>query len=403
MIYSIKTPHNHPQGKIFSWMTLTLALGVGLSIPIFPNFVKSILLTDSGTSIFYSAMAALMLLGALASSFIFKKIHRTTIAQTSFLLSAMAFLLFTFITDIVPLSVLNTIKVCFLLFASMSLALFVRDFAKTQNLGKTEGMYFKYQNIGAFIGLLAGGFLAAKFGYEIIFILSAVILIAGSAYFYAKYSIQNHPAIINRKHIPTTTIFKNIKLYFSNKERVKAYFVTFTEMSWFCFRRLYIPLYVAMSGYMESLTGLVMALGIIPYILLEVKVGEYADKKGIRLPISTGFLIIALILLIIFICPYPFVNFTLLVLANIGASFVEPLQDYYLFKNLPPEQEDNLYGIFMTADPIASFIVPALGAGILFFLPFNYLFLIFGILLMLASFLFWKKLRNNVSNSADLL
>ena len=39
----------------------------------------------------------------------------------------------------------------------------------------------------------------------------------------------------------------------------------------------------------------------------------------------------------------------------------------------------------MTADPIAFFMTPAIGALVLFYLPFHYLFLVFGLIMFTAS------------------
>lgn len=382
MLRKIRTHHKHKEGRIFSWVVLIMSFGVGLTLPIFPNFVKSILKTDTSVSLFYSAMALVMFLAAILSTIVFKKVERTTITKISLLVSGIVFLSLIFVSKITELAILNTIKVWFNLFLLMALSLFVRDFAKEKELGEEEGVFYKFNNIGYFAGPLLGGFLAIYFDYEFVFILTAAILIIGLVYFYHKHIIQKHPAIINRKKTPASKIFHNLKEYFFNKERTKIFIITTLLMIWVGFRRLYIPLYVISAGFEESMTGIILAFGIIPLILLEVAVGKYADKKGIKIPISVGFLIIALCLTIIFLSQNIWLNFVLLIICSIGAALIEPLQEYHLFKNLPKEKEDDLYGIYMTADPIAYFLAPALGALILLFLPFNYLFIIFGILML---------------------
>ncbi|MFA6992751.1 MAG: MFS transporter [Candidatus Gracilibacteria bacterium] len=393
-MHKIKTHHQHPEGKIFAWMALLLYLGISFIFPIFPNFVKQIVKQDDYVSLFYAAMAIMILLAAIASTIVFKKIDRAKITKWGFFISGITFFLLIFISRITELTVIRTIQVCVNLFILMSISLFVRDFATSRNLGEKEGQYYKYSNIGVFFGPLIGGFVAANLGYELTFIMAAVILFCGFGYFYGKHSLENNPAIITLPKMKTSSFIKNIKDNFSSPGRVRAYFITLILTLWFGFRNLYIPLYIVEQGFLENVSGIVMALSIIPFILLEVGVGKYAEKKGIRMPISIGFLIIGIDLLLVFICPFSIVNFGLLILGNIGASFIEPLQEYTLFKNLPKEDEDRIYGVHMTANPIGFFLAPAIGGIILTMLSFEYIFLFFGIIMLFASGVFWLKLQH---------
>ncbi len=390
----IRTPHQNVDGKIFSWMVLILGIGVGLTVPIFPNYVKTILDTDSAVSIFYAVMAVISLIGSLLSTILFTRFQRTSILKASFIISSAAFFFLIFVTSIFELSFLNTIRAWFILFLSITLSLFVRDFAKSKNLGAQEGLFFKYSNIGIFLGPLIGGFLGASGSYEVVFIFAALVLLFGLFYFYTKHIIEKHPAIIEKKQ-SKTSLLKNARDFFKDKDRTFAYLMALNLMIWVQFKRIYAPLYVIATGYLSSVTGLIYSLGILPYIFLEVKVGEYADKKGIKLPVSLGFLIIAISMFLIFVSPFPILNFLLLIVANIGGAFIEPIQESYLFKNLPKEDEERLYGIYMTYDSVSFFLAPAIGALVLAFLSFNYLFLIFAILALFAALASHLNLKNS--------
>ncbi len=382
----IKTHFNHPTGKIFSKMAFINSFAIGMILPIFPNFVKSILNTEYAVSLFYSCMALVMFIGAIASTVVFKKVERTTITKASLLISGLIFFLLTFVTQIYELAFLQSVRICFNLFLLMTISLFIRDFTKVEKLGEQEGLSYRASALGFLFGPLIGGFLANKFSYEFVFVLTSMILFLGLIYFYHLHIIQKHPAIINNRKISKTKLHQNIREFFKKKNLRKAYIIAFSFMLWISFKRLYIPLYILLSGYIESLTGIILALSIIPLILLEVKVGQYADKKGVRLPISLGFFIMGLIFIITFLNPNPLINFFLLASINIGGAMIEPLQEYYLFENLTKDKEEDLYGIYMTADPVAFFITPVIGAMVLFYLPFNYLFLVFGLIMFSVSF-----------------
>ncbi|MFA5947452.1 MAG: MFS transporter [Candidatus Gracilibacteria bacterium] len=395
-MHKIKTPHDSKHGKIFSWMVLILGFSTSLIYPIFPNYIKEIVKTDQNVSWFYASMAIAMLVGALLSTMIFKKIARTKITTWGFFFSIFIFFGFVFVTRLHELSFLAVLHVWIKLFLLMSLSLFVRDFSRMKDLGEEEGYYYKFNNIGLFIGPLIGGFLAALLNYEIIFIFSAIVSFIGLIYFYHQHIYVKHPALIKEEiNIHQPNIISNIKEFFTERNRILSYFITLTMMTFLGFRNLYIPLYVVSQGYLESVSGIILALGVLPLILLEVKVGKYADKKGLRLPISFGFLIMGITLILIALSPYILLNFVLLILSNIGMALVEPLQEDLLFKNLSKEKENNLYGVYMTADPVGFFISSAFGALILIFLNFNALFFAFGILTLLSCIASLKLIKES--------
>lgn len=391
----IATNHKNSKGRIFSWLSLMYGFSMGLFIPIFPGIVKGILLTEEKVSLFYVFLSVIMFLSAITSTIILRKFKRTLVAQGCFILWAVSFLLLMFADKVPALALygalINWIKILLII----SIALFVRDFAKKENLGHEEGVFYKFNNIGYLIGPVLGGYIGTKFGNNYVFIFSAMISMLAFFYFYRKHVIQKHAALADIEIQPTQNVFKNTKEYFLDSDRVKAYFNTVILVIWFSFKNLYVPLYILLSGYQENTTGLVLSIGILPFILLEVKVGEYADRYGLRLPISTGFFIMGLSLIGVFISPYPILNFGLVIMGNIGASLVEPLAELYAMESIPKDKEDRLYGIYKTADPIAYFLTAGMGALTLIFLPFNWLFLVFGTILMITAFLNVKFLRGH--------
>lgn len=393
-MHKIKTHHKHKEGKILAWITLMIQFNFGLTLPIFPNFVKTIVGSDFNVSIFFAAMAITIFFGALISTTIFKKIERTLITKASLLILSISSFFLVFTTRVHALALLSSIQMVLGLFLVMVLALFVRDFAKAKNLGAEEGRHYKYFNIGLLLGPLVGGFTASTFGYESTFMISSLCFLLTFIFFNHLHLIYKHPAIIEAKLEIKGNTLTNVKAFFGDIDRAKAYMIATTLMLWVGVKRIYIPLYIAFAGYLESLTGLMLAVSIIPFILLESKVGEYADKHGIHKPLATGFFIMAACLIFAGLSPFHFLNLIILIVVSFGAALVEPLQEYYLFKHLKKEEEDNLYGIYMTADPISYFLAPSIGALIILFLPFQYIFLTFGILILSMGAFSLVKVRS---------
>ncbi len=393
-MHKIRTPHRHKDGKIFSWLVLSIGLGMGMVSTVMPNFVKTIVKTDSLVSVFYIFIAITALVGSVISTIIFRKFNRTAIMKWGFFIAALALFMFIFVTSITQLSIIETARSWVILFLLIALALFVRDFASSGELAQQEGRYYRFMNIGFFIGPLIGGFLGARFNHDGVFILASFVFIIGLLYFSFKHVIKEHPAIVNaQKRTNKIEFFLNVKKFFENGGRTKAYLIRMFLTFWFGFERVYVPLYVISSGYLENMTGVIFALELIPYILLEVAIGKYADKFGPKAPVALGFTIMVVALIGIFFSPYPILNFALLLVANLGGSFIEPLQEFVLFKHLPKEEEESLYGVYLTADNIAFVLAPLLGLTILFFFPFKWIFLGMAAALTIPAILFYKTLK----------
>lgn len=384
-MHKIRTNHKHLEARVFAYMALLLGIGVSMLYPIFPNFVKTILKNDQLVSFYYAIMALTSLAAGLATTILFRKVTRTAITKSGLFILGIVYFTLIFTTRFSELAFLHSAKVIFELILLTALGLFVRDYANAKDLGKEEGYYYRYQNMGYLVGPFIGGFLAVNFDYEFVFLIAATIIFSSLGYFYHLHVVQKHPAIITQNKQTTHELISNIRAFFSNKNCAKGYLFNVFSMMWITFKRIYIPLFVIAQGYLESVSGILLSLAILPYILVEVKVGEYADKHGIQLPITYGLIIIGTFLTLSFFSPYTLLSFLFLLLANIGGAFLEPLGDYFIFKNSDKKSEEKLYGIYMTGDPISYFLTMACGGLILTFLPFNYLFLVFGILMFIGA------------------
>ncbi|MBI4232584.1 MFS transporter [Candidatus Peregrinibacteria bacterium] len=381
----IRTPHQHSEGKVFAWLSLSLGFANGLIAPVFPGFVKDILKSDQLTSIFFFSTAIVMLIACISSTIVFRKINRTALTKVSIIALGFALFFLIFVTDVIKLALTTAVIIWFDMFLVIAIGLFVRDFSRSKGLGREEGVHYKFQNIGIFFGPFIGGFISARLSQELSFITAAAMVFSTFAYFLHKELIDKNPIILNAKKVSPEIVFKNFKIFFSNSHRIKSYFVTLGYMTWVRFVRIYVPLYVIAEGYLDSMSGLILALSILPAIFLEVKIGEYGDKSGMKMPIVYGFTIIGLSAILIFVNPIPLINFILIITAGLGAAMIEPMQEPMLFKALPAKDEDQLYGVYMTADSIAYFLAPAIAALALLFAPLKSLFLIFGLLMIFMA------------------
>lgn len=393
MFYKIRTHDQHPLGRFFAWMSLIVAVGTCLVSPVLPNFLKSVVQSDENVSLFFSFLAMVTLIGGLSSGFIFKRVERTTVMKWSLGILAFSTLVVIFVTEFVSIAILLALKIFLELLLQIVLALFIRDFSKANNLGKEESLRFRFQNIGALVGLLLGGFLASQLNFETVFIGESLVALFGLAYFHKKHIVDKHPAIINSKKVTENSFLKNLKAFFTNAERRKIYLISIAYMLWISFKYLYIPLYVANSNYLPNMAGLILALAMIPAIVFEIKTGEFGKTYTPRKVITFGFCIIGLMLTIIFFSPWPLLNFGLLAITSTGAGLIEPLKEAYFLENTSVKDEDDFYGVYCTSDPLSNFLMPIIGVTTLFFLPFKFVFLVFGLIMLAAAVFAWTSLK----------
>jgi len=115
----------------------------------------------------------------------------------------------------------------------------------------------------------------------------------------------------------------------------------------------------------------------------------------LKRPIAAGFFILAACVLAVKLSPYFLLSALFLILANIGSSFIEPLRDIYFFNNVSKDEEDDLYGIYTTSEPLAKFIGPSLIATCFLFMPFEWVYVVFaGIFLIGGLFTLRLKTAN---------
>ena len=134
-----------------------------------------------------------------------------------------------------------------------------------------------------------------------------------------------------------------------------------------------------------------------PFVILQFPLGEISDKYlGEKEILTAGFLITGLsTILLAFIDKPDFITWTaVLFTTRIGACAIEVMNETYFFKKISAKDSD-IMGFFRNANPIAYMIAPISASTILYFVGFNYLFLILGII-MLSGIYFSLSIKDTL-------
>ena len=126
------------------------------------------------------------------------------------------------------------------------------------------------------------------------------------------------------------------------------------------------PIVIIESGFSKDTLGLVLTLGIIPYIILTEIIGRAVRKYGKNIWLILGFASFAVLAAAAtLIGGYPLL--AIFVLWQFSGAFMEPVHDLLFFDNVSPTQQTRFYGVFRTSVNLPNIIAPVLAAGCITF------------------------------------
>ena len=274
------------------------------------------------------------------------------------------------------------------------LPLFISDFSKGVGMEKLNARFHLWANVGALVAPVFAMTIVSHFAgnYRIPFLAAGMIYFSG-VLFFKHFGIVQEDKVLKPVSVHKTLRVLRIgmKSFFSKKGMSRAYMVNFGFYALRAMRLLYVPIVVIESGFSNKTLGIVLSLGIIPYIIIESFIGKWMKKYGIRLWLTLGFLLFALCS---FVATFAS-GYTLLVifiLWQIPGAFMEASHDLLFFNGMPRKEQARFYGIFRTSVNVPSVIAPILGAiCIALFGTTSAVWLITGIVGVLSTIILWSK------------
>lgn len=253
-----------------------------------------------------------------------------------------------------------------LLFISTLLPLFMSDFAGKDGIAKISGRYYMWANAGALLSPMIAMVLADKFGMRSTFFVGAIIYGLGW-YIFRHYKIIQEDRQI-KKINPRRTIksmWRETIKYFKRPELNRAYWVNFGYYAMKALRSLYVPIIIIESGFSKDVLGLVLTIGIIPYVVLSEPIGRIAKKYGhfaTKAGLSFGFLSFSAAAFALFFAD-GITMLVLFVLWQISGTFQEALHNMVFFDATKKSEQGRFFGIFNTSMNLPRFIIPLVGAA----------------------------------------
>jgi len=247
--------------------------------------------------------------------------------------------------------------------------------------GSIRGTYLTLTNIMIVIAPLTISFLAKNNDYSLIYIISALLMIP----LYLTIKKFKYVEQVKVHHIK---VRETISQYIKNKDLYNI-FISHTLLQLFYgFMVIYTPLYLSKYiGFTWAEMGIIFTIMLLPFVIFEAPVGELEDEiYGEKEFLTIGFLIMGVATLIIsFVTAKSFwIWAIILFITRIGASLVEVSTESYFFKQVGKEQTD-IVGLFRISRPLALILSPIIATVALQFIPFQYMFIIVGALMVLGT------------------
>lgn len=264
----------------------------------------------------------------------------------------------------------------------LTVDILIEHFSNKKTEGTTRGLFLTLYNLAFLIAPFIAGILVDKVGFRGPYLVAGFFVVCMTYFFMHEFKgLEFFPKKNNKGFV------RNFISLFKKKDLRDVYLVTFSLNFFFALMTIYMPIYLSQNmGFSWQEIGAIFAIMHLPYVLLEIPWGKLADNiLGEKEIMGAGVIIIGLCTVAIgFITSNEFwVWASALSLTRIGASMVQVTTESYFFKKIK-NSDTNKISVFRNSTPIAMLIGPAIASILLSVVNLSQLFIILGILVLLA-------------------
>lgn len=355
---------NKVNGFSFANLGLFTGFADGIYNAVYSLVILEIFRSSAIVGIYVAIYSVFCFLVGLFANEIFRRFSKVKVFYFAMLMIAVCYAMMSF--SILPRTfiILDYTTGFAITLTSVLIPLFMSDFSEKVGMARLNARYHLWLNIGAFFAPMVAVLIANKFGNRAAFMGSAIIYLLGWFVFRLFRIVQqdkNVKPVSPRKTI--RALMRNTKQFFQAPGMLRAYLVNFGYYSLRALRVLYVPILVIENGFSKDTLGIVLTLGIIPYLFMSEIMGRLVRRFGKTIWLVIGFGSFAILsALAIFVTGVPLL--AIFVAWQISGAFMEPVHDLLFFDTASTKaQQTKYYGVFRTSSNLPNIIVPTLGAG----------------------------------------
>jgi MFS family permease len=349
----------------FSFANLGIFTGFadGIYNAVYSLVILSIFQNSAIVGIYVAIYSVFCMITALFAHEIFRQFSKVKVFYFSLLMLVVCYAMMGF--SVLPRTfiVLDYTSGFAITMTAMLIPLFMSDFAGNAGMARLNSRYHLWTNIGALFAPMLAVMVATKFGNRSAFFLSSAIYLGAWVFFKYFHLSQAQRQIkpVNPRRT-VRALWRNAMAFFRTPGMLRAYTVNFGFYSLRAMRYLYVPIVVIENGFSKDTLGLVLTLGIIPYLLLSDVMARLVRKFGKKIWLVLGFGSFAAFSVWATVAT-GFPVLVIFVLWQISGAFMEPVHDLLFFDNTPKNQQAKFYGVFRTSVNFPNVIAPIVGAA----------------------------------------
>ncbi|MCR4334509.1 MAG: MFS transporter [Patescibacteria group bacterium] len=277
---------------------------------------------------------------------------------------------------IAPLFVANFVVIGLIFF---TLDIFLENQSEDIHTGGIRGMYLTVANSAWILSPMIVGMLIGINDYKKIY-LSAIILLIPLIYFLQTNFKKFKDPIYD--HLSIKNTFSKI---LRNKNYYRIFLSSILLNFFYAWMVIYMPIYLHQYvGFNWKEIGIIFTIMLLPFVILEMPLGNIADKKlGEKEILSIGFIITALATISISLITVKNIWLWALVLfmTRVGASMIEVMNETYFFKKIDG-RSSSILSFFRITRPTAYVVAPLIASSTFLFIDYRYSFIVLGIIIL---------------------
>lgn len=381
LLRKIHGPHPPTSMIKLSLIFFIVSLSAAFIDTIWALYLKGFIQNNSLIG-FYSALLSAL---AFVSSFMLvpfiEKRNKPMLYSFCLFLTSLFFVAFALNKNLIIFFILTVTVTIVFTIRMITRAIIIKDGSEKKTLSKNEGMVFSLNNIAWVLGPLIAAFILVELGISYVFFFAAILVFIAFLFF-RMANVKSHDGKIDGNAL------KILLEYFKNKDRIAIYLITTGISFWWALIYLYIPLYIIENGFSKGAIGVFLFLIAIPLVFLEYPFSKISGEKGARNFFLMAYSMMTGILLLLFFVQNIYWVLGILVFASIPMAMLEPTTEAYFFDIMKRKNDGHkFYGPYSTSLQIGFILGKIVPAIVILFLPFKYIFPIFGLFFLALFFL----------------
>ncbi len=367
------------------------SVGLALAAYVNSSFLNSFF-SEKFVGIIYAAGALMTLFFLSEMTPALTRLGNRRLMLSVVTLNIAALFSFTFLQTPVPIALAfiiymvtnNIIVYCF--------DVFVEHYSDNSTTGRTRGLYLTIVNAGWVLAPITASIILTNMGFNGIYGLAIGSIALVFLIIYKKlYTYVDRP-------YARFSFKKTIHSIKDHQPLQSVTVINFLLQFFYAWMVIYSPIYLFQEiGLSWEEIGLVFSIMLTAFVIFQYPLGRYADKKSSEKELLTLGLIIAglaTIAMSIIITDRVIIWAIVFFMSRVGASIIESMSEIHFFKETK-NADASVLSIFRDMNPLAYLIAPLSGSLLLVFIPFNYLFLILGVMMLAGTYYSMHLEKNN--------